>query len=164
VTALVLRSYFFLPGPGAASLCSDAPGHGLSMRMSAALQSPGSRRGVAPHRLCAPLPPLYSPALPCGCNRQPGPRSAAAPSGDSHPLPSAPLGLPLCLWVAVTRPPLRSGRDTSPFRALALETADADSRAPDGLSLRSRPSGRVLIFNGKSCIFPAPCRKRSNLQ
>jgi len=45
--------------------------------------------------------------------------------------------------VAVTRPPLRSGRDTSPFRALALETADADSRAPDGLSLRSRPSGRT---------------------
>jgi hypothetical protein len=31
--------------------------------LSAALQSPGSRRSVAPHRLCAPLPPPYSPAL-----------------------------------------------------------------------------------------------------
>jgi len=31
--------------------------------MVAALQSPGSRRSVAPHRLCAPLTPRYSPAL-----------------------------------------------------------------------------------------------------
>ena len=51
-----------------------------SMRMLAALQSPGSRRGVAPHRLCAPLPPRYPPARPRGCNRPSGPRSAAAPS------------------------------------------------------------------------------------
>jgi len=43
----------------------------------------------------------------------------------------------------MNRPPLRSGRDTSPFRALALETADADSRAPNGLKLRSRPSDRA---------------------
>jgi len=39
------------------------------MRMVAALQLPGSRRGVAPHRLCAPPPPQDSPALPRGCNR-----------------------------------------------------------------------------------------------
>ena len=71
-----------------------------SARMLAALQSPGSRRSVAPHRLCAPQPPLYSPALPRGCNRPPGPRSAAAPTGDLHPLPSAPLGLPLRLRAA----------------------------------------------------------------
>jgi len=71
-----------------------------SMSMVVALQSPGSRRSVAPHRLCAPPPPRYSPALPRGCNRPPGPRSAAAPSADSHPLPSAPLGLPLRLRAA----------------------------------------------------------------
>ena len=92
--------FFLLPEPGAASLRSYAPDLGLSMRTVAALQSPGSRRGVAPHRLCAPQPPLYSPALPRGCNRPPGPRSAAAPSGDLHPLPSAPLGLPLRRRVA----------------------------------------------------------------
>jgi len=63
VTALALRSFFFLPGPGVASLCSDVPGLGLSMRMSAALQSPGSRRSVAPYRLCAPLPLLILPHL-----------------------------------------------------------------------------------------------------
>jgi hypothetical protein len=89
-----------LPGPGAASLCSDAPDLGLSMRMPAALQSPGSRRSVAPYRLCAPQPPLYSPAHPRGCNRPSGPRSAAVPSGDLHPRPSAPLGLPLRLGAA----------------------------------------------------------------
>ena len=58
----------------------------------------------------------------------------------------------------MTRPPLCSGRDTSPFRALALETACADSRAPDGLSLRSRPSGRAREIehlagkNGKPAV------------
>ena len=115
-----------------------------SMRMVAALQSPGSRRSVAPHRLCAPLPLRYSPALPRGCNRPPGPHSAAAPSGDSHPLPSAPLGLPLCLWIAVTRPPLRSGRDTSPWFAPSpsrplTRTPGRRTASPSG---RDRPVGR----------------------
>ena len=78
----------------------ESPLRSASMSMVVALQSPGSRRSVAPYRLCAPQPPLYSPALPRGGNRPPGPRSAAAPSGDLHPLPSAPLGLPLCLRAA----------------------------------------------------------------
>ena len=51
-----------------------------SVRMVAALQSPGSRRSVAPHRLCAPQPPLYSPALPRGCNRPWG-RASRRPVG-----------------------------------------------------------------------------------
>jgi len=58
--------------------------------------------------------------------------------GDSRPRAF------LLVFVAVTRTPLRIGRDTSPLRALALETACADSRAPDSLFLRSRLSGRAL--------------------
>jgi len=203
------------------------------------LQSPGSRRSVAPHRLCAPPPPRYSPALPRGCNRPWG-RASRRPVGRLTPAPVRPQGAPSlppgragrplrgdrpdppakgtfplsgpgrhalrgdcrgppvfsfiartrsdlasrgrtgsglgmrcarqppvtsfvgdrrprasfflvgatparrpASTVAVTRPPLCSGRDTSPFRALALETAGADSRAPDGPSLRSRPEGRA---------------------
>ena len=34
-----------------------------SMSMVVALQSPGSRRSVAPYRLCAPLPPIILPHL-----------------------------------------------------------------------------------------------------
>ena len=116
-------------------------------RMVVALQSPGSRRSVAPYRLCAPPPPLYSPALPRGCNRPPGPRSAAAPSDDLHPLPSAPLGLPLCLWVAVTRPPLCSGRDTAPW--FAPSPSKPLSRTPGRRTVppcrRDRPVGREIL-------------------
>jgi hypothetical protein len=90
---LALRSFFFLPEPGAASLCSDAPGRGLYMRVVAALQSPGSRRSVAPHRLCAPLPPLYSPALPRGCNR-PRCHASRRTVGRFTPAPVRPAGAP----------------------------------------------------------------------
>ena len=85
--------FFLLPGPGAASLCSDAPGLGLSMRMVAALQSPGSRRSVAPYRLCAPPPPRYSPARPRGCNRPWG-RASRRPGGRFTPAPVRPDGAP----------------------------------------------------------------------
>ena len=130
-----------------------------SGRMSAALQSPGSRRSVAPHRLCAPLPSLYYPALPRGCIRPPGPRSVAVPSDDPHPLPSAPLGLPLRLRMKPQAFIFRDGRRDSPkaalrtrhgslVRALALETAEADSRASDGPSLRPSPSGRAFPIFG----------------
>ena len=87
------KGTFPLPGPGTASLRSDAPGLGLYKRMLAALQSPGSRRSVAPHRLCAPQPPLYSPALPCGCNR-PRCRALRHPVGRFTPAPVRPEGAP----------------------------------------------------------------------
>jgi len=70
--------------------------------MVAALQSPGSRRSVAPHRLCAPQPPLYSPALPRGCNRPWG-RASRRPAGRLTPAPVRPKGAPFL-------PPGRAGR------------------------------------------------------
>jgi len=71
------------------------------------LQSPGSRRGVAPCRLGAPPAASFSPALPCGCHRPTGPGCAplrAAPSaactapvrpGGAPSLPPGQAGRPL---------------------------------------------------------------------
>jgi len=80
------------------------------------LQSPGSRRGVAPCRLGAPPAAPLSPALPRVRHRPSGPGSAAfraAPPAAWHSRPSAPVGLPPCLRArpddrcAATGPPLR---------------------------------------------------------
>jgi len=68
-----------------------------SARMVAALQSPGSRRSVAPHRLCAPPLPRYFPALPRGCNRPRG-STSRRPCVRFTPAPfRPPRGLPLSL-------------------------------------------------------------------
>ncbi len=68
-----------------------------------ALQSPGSRRSVAPFRLGAPPAAPFSPALPRGCHRPSWPGCAAlraaSPAACIHS-PSAPKGLPLCLRIA----------------------------------------------------------------
>jgi len=83
-----------------------------SERMVAVLQSPGSRRSVAPYRLSAPPPPQSSPALPRGCNR-PRCRASLCPVGRLTPAPVRPQGLPACLRAtpddrfAATGSPLR---------------------------------------------------------
>ena len=74
-------------------VCYAAPQVKESARMSAALQSPESRRGVAPHRLCAPQPPLYSPAHPRGCNRLRR-RASRRPDWRFTPAPVRPAGAP----------------------------------------------------------------------
>jgi len=155
VTALVLQRFYSLPAPGATSLCSDAPGLGSSMRMLVALQSPGSRRSVAPHRLCASPPPQYSPALPRGCNR-PRCRASLRPVGRLTPAPVRPQGLPACLRAtpddrfAATGSPLRQ----KVFSPYPVPADFAALRLPDhGLfrgrlrDLRTlRPSASILIF------------------
>ena len=78
-----------------------------------ALQSPGSRRGVAPCRLGAPPAAPFSPALPRGRHRPSGPGCAPPFRPPGFPRPSAPVGLPPCLRgrpddrCAATGPPLR---------------------------------------------------------
>ena len=64
------------------------------------MQSPGSRRGVAPYRLGAPPAALLSPALPRGCHRPSGPGCAPPLRPSGFPRPSAPKGLPPCLRAA----------------------------------------------------------------
>ena len=72
---------------------TESPLRSASMSMVAALQSPGSRRSVAPHRLCAPPPPRYSPARPRGCNRPWG-HASRRPIGRLTPAPVRPKGAP----------------------------------------------------------------------
>gem|GEM_PF-6524071 len=77
------------------------------------MQSPGSRRSVAPCRLGAPPAASISPALPRGRRHPSGPGSAPPFRPSGFPRPSAPKGLPPCLRgrpddrCAATGPPLR---------------------------------------------------------
>ena len=79
-----------------------------------ALQSPGSRRGVAPCRLYAPPAAPFSPALPRGCHRPLGPGCAP---------PLRPLGIR-------ARPPRRG---SLPASGAGLTTATRRQVRPYGI-------------------------------
>jgi len=78
------------------------------------LQSPGSRRGVAPCRLYAPLAASISPALPRGRHR---------PSGPGCAPPLLPLGI-------LARPPRRG---SLPASGAGLTTAARRQARPSGI-------------------------------
>jgi len=78
------------------------------------LQSPWSRRSVAPHRLCAPPPPRCSPALPRGVNR-PTWRRGARPRRRLTPAPVRPEGAP-SLPSGQSGRPLRGDRPAPPAK------------------------------------------------
>ena len=79
-----------------------------------ALQSPGSRRGVAPCRLGASPAAPFSPALPRGCHR---------PSGPGCAPPLRPLGIR-------ARPPRRG---SLPASGAGLTTAARRQARPSGI-------------------------------
>ena len=79
-----------------------------------ALQSPGSRHGVAPCRLGAPPAAPFSPALPRGCHR---------PSGPGCAPPLRPLGIR-------ARPPRRG---SLPASGAGLTTAARRQARPSGI-------------------------------
>ena len=79
-----------------------------------ALQSPGSRRGVAPGRLGAPPAAPFSPALPRGCHRPSGPGCAP----------------PLRLLGTRARPPQRG---SLPASGAGLTTAARRQARPSGI-------------------------------
>ena len=84
-----------------------------------ALQSPGSRRGVAPGRLGAPPAAPFSPALPRGCHRPSGPGCAPPLRPHGFPRPSAPVGLPVLPPGPAGRP-LRGDRPAPPTFCTSL--------------------------------------------
>ena len=112
--------------------------------------------GVAPRRRSLPAlcttATWYSPALPCGCNRRRG-RAARRPDGDSHPLPSAPKGLPPCLRVA---PDDRCAATGTPLRQKVLSPCPRPGRrrsAPTaGTQAVPRMAPRPLKPRGRSAL------------
>jgi len=100
-----------------------------------ALQSPGSRRGVAPCRLGAPPAASFSPALPRGCHRPSGPitaitswshstdhlhgRAALRPFGRLASAPVRPGGAP-SLPPGQAGRPLRGDRPAPPAFCTSL--------------------------------------------
>ena len=99
----------------------------LGRRLS--LQSPGSRRGVAPYRLGAPPAAPFSPALPRGCHR---------PSGPGCAPPLRPLGIR-------ARPPRRG---SLPASGAGLTTAARRQARPSGIlyfSVARGPADRTAF-------------------
>ena len=144
---------------------TESPLRSASMSMVAALQSPGSRRSVAPHRLCAPLPPAYSPALP---------RDRHRPLGPGYAPPLRPLGIRARpprwgslyasgsrLTTASRRQARPSGKRYSSFARSRQASLRSDCRS-SGFSTDGSATAKTRGRSAHPLLFGAPGRRQTD--